>query len=67
MIVIFSRLSQKQATFAFKGITQWFKDHPKRRTCQTEHFAVRRGHIAEDILQHSQKGVKLPEGKKTEE
>jgi hypothetical protein len=59
MFVVYNLLTQKQALFAFKGITKWFKDNPDRDDCITESFTVRRGHIKEDILSNSAKGVTL--------
>jgi hypothetical protein len=70
MFVVYSLLAQKDAQFAYTGITKWFKDNPDRDECVTETFTVRRGHVKEDILKNSEAGVVLKEkntSKKTSE
>lgn len=62
--VVYSKLSQKEAQYAYDGIRKWFKDNPDRDDCVTETFTVRRDHIKEDILAAAEKGVKLTEAAK---
>lgn len=61
MFVMYAKLTQKEAQFAYDGITKWFKKNPDRTDCKTETFTVRRDHIKEDILKNSQDGVALKE------
>ena len=54
-IIIFKKLSQKNAQKAIIGINKFFEDNPKRRICRTNlFFKVRRGHVAEDVLKHAE-------------
>tara|TARA_Y100000310_G_scaffold219114_1_gene220514 strand:- start:98 stop:283 length:186 start_codon:yes stop_codon:yes gene_type:complete len=57
MFIVFKKLSQEEAQDAYDGIKRWFEDNPKRKKCHTDVFDVRRGHIKEDILSHSEDGV----------
>jgi hypothetical protein len=59
--IVYSLLTQKEAQFAYDGIKKWFKKNPDRDDCATETFTVRRDHIKDDILKHSDKGVVLKE------
>lgn len=59
--VVYNKLTKKEAQFAYDGITKWFKKNPDRTDCKTETFTVRRDHIKEDILKHSEDGVVLKE------
>lgn len=59
--VVYKKLDQKVAQETYDGIKKWFEDNPKRKVCRTDIFKVRRGHIAEDILKHSEDGVTIDE------
>ena len=61
MFVVYNKLTKKEAQFAYDGITKWFKKNPDRTDCKTETFTVRRDHVKEDILKHSDDGVVLKE------
>ena len=61
--IIYPLWTKKRAQFCYDGITQWFIDNPDRDDCNTESCTIRRGHVKEDILKNSVKGVVLKEPK----
>jgi hypothetical protein len=53
--VIMKRLTLAEADETIKGITQWFKDNPRRKVCHTDcYFKVRKNHIREDVMIHAE-------------
>lgn len=61
MIVVFSKLNQKDAQKAYEGIKNWFSVPPGRRkqVCNTEMGPIRKTHIKEDLLNKCEDGVVL--------
>ncbi len=58
MIIVRRRLTQQDGEDLISRIEEWFKENPRRRVCRTEYFNVRRKHVIEDIMEHTQKEVK---------
>lgn len=52
-LVVFKKLSIKEALEYIPKIEQWFKDNPTRKICKTDLFQVRRGFVGTDILNHT--------------
>lgn len=52
--IVFQKLTQKEAIETIRDIEKWFNANPKKKQCKTDLFVVRRGHIAEDVLKHSE-------------
>jgi len=53
--VVRRRLDDEVTRRLINDIRKFFKDNPRRRVCRTDlYFQVRRGHIVEDIIQHSE-------------
>jgi hypothetical protein len=49
--IFFKKFTPEEAKDIIVDISQWFRDNPKRRMCQTDlGFKVRRGHITEDVM-----------------
>ena len=65
--LVAKRLSAEEAKRVIEGIEEWFKDNPRRRICRTPVFKVRRGHVVEDVLIHSEKGLNEPYTMETRE
>lgn len=59
MIIVYTPLSQREATKTYKAIKQWFVDNPKRKVCQTDLLKVRKAHLKEDFLKMCKNGVTL--------
>ena len=53
--IISRKLTIIEARKAILALAEWFRQNPKRRICRTEDFVVRKGHIAEDVLKHTNK------------
>ena len=60
-IILMKKITQEEAQKAYDGITLFFQEHPRRRVCRTDYRNVRRGHVAEDLMQIAQAGVKIKE------
>ena len=52
--IVFKKLTPIQALENARDIEQWFIKNPTRRVCRTDLFTVRRHHVVEDILKHTE-------------
>ncbi len=57
-IVVWRNLTPFEADLTIRDVGRWFANHPKKRVATvgagvTTLFKVRRGHIREDILSHT--------------
>ncbi len=65
MIVIWNKMTRAEAEGTLLGVEAWFKAHPRKRICkvgcgETTLFSVHRGHVREEIEEHTEKEDKLP-------
>ncbi len=52
--VIFEKFTVDEALKHMAQIESWFRAHPTRKVVRTDLFPVRRGHVVEDILRHTE-------------
>lgn len=52
--VVFKRLSIDEALKTILQAEQWFRVNPTRKIARTDLFLIRRGHVAADVLIHSE-------------
>ena len=52
-IIITRKLTIPEARKAILQLAEWFRQNPRRRICRTDDFKVRKGHIAQDVLKHT--------------
>ena len=51
--IIFEKLKIKQAIEIMINLEKWFNGNKTRKVCKTSLFKVRRNHILEDVLKHT--------------
>jgi hypothetical protein len=54
--IITRKLTKGEAEKNILLITEWFKQHPRRKVCRTDLWKVRKQHVREDILKHTEGG-----------
>ena len=58
--IVFRKLTVYDAIDTMIGIEKFFRENPSRKVCRTDLFEIRRGHIVEDILKHTEPIEKKP-------
>ncbi len=52
--IVYKKFTLKQAERCIAQLEKWFENNPKRKVCRTDLFEVRRDHVREEILKHTQ-------------
>ena len=58
LFVIQRKLTKDEAEENIKCIEDWFKANPKRKVCKTELGKIRKSHVREEIMEHTEKEIK---------
>lgn len=56
-IIVFKKLSLKEATDLMVKVEDFFQKNKSRRICRTDLFEIRRGYTATDILKHTEEVI----------
>jgi len=51
--LVFKKFTKTEAKILIEELEQWFKDHPKRKVCNTDLFKVKRNKIKETVYKHT--------------
>jgi len=58
--IVFEKLDQEEATHCYEQAMSFLRKNPRRKVIITDLFKIRKGHVAEDILNHCKPAVVLP-------